>query len=320
MDLGLSGVFEKLEERFGKWSSTVLLAALMFGIVAWALDTFVSSYVSGKALWEGGGQDAMIGLAKLVVAIFGLVVFASLAYASMAKHFTKIFVDIEIKRAKTELDEFMKEFMKEERDDVVHQLTTGYFIRPRLVRHHQRHADQTQGGSRIGADDAEPGIRRGMDDSNPGVAIEIPVLFPRAGEVLAHETKGYPPLLDGARDDDDLAAGNEQRVSGCQGSRNDCSDQPALTVTPRGGQNSGLYAFSERTLEKPFLEASEHSGVMTSRSGRGEKSTGDTTTNVWRLAGTPYGNSRTVAAAADGRTPYGIPDYRKNLDSSRCAA
>lgn len=66
MDLGFAGLIEKIEERFGKLITNLLLLAVLLVIFAWAVETIASIYVSGTKLWEGRGYAAILGFGKIV--------------------------------------------------------------------------------------------------------------------------------------------------------------------------------------------------------------------------------------------------------------
>ena len=65
MDLGFAGLIEKIEERFGKLITNLLLAALLFLVFSWAIQQIFYIYVSGVTLWNEGGESAIIGLVKM---------------------------------------------------------------------------------------------------------------------------------------------------------------------------------------------------------------------------------------------------------------
>ena len=66
MDLGFSGLIEKIEERFGKLITNLLLASLLFLIFLWVIEKIFDIYVSGVTLWNEGGKSAIIGLAQTI--------------------------------------------------------------------------------------------------------------------------------------------------------------------------------------------------------------------------------------------------------------
>ena len=74
MDLGFAGLIEKIEERFGRGITSALLLALVVLVFAWTLDTIFSLYASGTKLWEESGSGAILGLAKIGLVHFILIV------------------------------------------------------------------------------------------------------------------------------------------------------------------------------------------------------------------------------------------------------
>ena len=76
MDLGFDGLIDKIDERFGRLVTNLLLLALIFLIFGWAINALLGLYVSGVKLWEGGGADAIVGFLK-ISAVFIFLCFAS---------------------------------------------------------------------------------------------------------------------------------------------------------------------------------------------------------------------------------------------------
>ena len=73
MDLGFAGLIEKIEARFGRHITNLLLAALVFLVFAWVMETIISMWVSGAALWENGGNRAILGFGKLALVLIAMV-------------------------------------------------------------------------------------------------------------------------------------------------------------------------------------------------------------------------------------------------------
>ena len=67
MDLGFAGLIEKIEERFGKLITNLLLAVLLILIFSWAIQQIFHMYVDGVTLWNEGGKSAIIGLVKIIL-------------------------------------------------------------------------------------------------------------------------------------------------------------------------------------------------------------------------------------------------------------
>ena len=74
MDLGFAGLIEKIEERFGTFVTSALLLALVLLVFAWITEMIFSLYASGTKLWEESGSGAILGLAKIGLVHFILIV------------------------------------------------------------------------------------------------------------------------------------------------------------------------------------------------------------------------------------------------------
>ena len=66
MDLGFGSFVDQIEKRFGKLVTNIVLLFLILGIVAWGLETAISTYFSGVLEFEKGGAIAVVGLIRLV--------------------------------------------------------------------------------------------------------------------------------------------------------------------------------------------------------------------------------------------------------------
>ena len=72
MDLGLAGLIEKIEERFGKLITNLLLASLIILIFSSAKHQIFSVYVDGVTLWNEGGKSAINALVKIIFVLICL--------------------------------------------------------------------------------------------------------------------------------------------------------------------------------------------------------------------------------------------------------
>ena len=127
MDLGFAGLIEKIEERFGRLITNLLLAVLVFLIFVWAFETLVSLYVSGKNLWDTNG-NAILGFFKIVIVLIVLIAVTFIVCYTIIQRIkqkailkaTAIINDHTIK-LKSEIEELGSNKVKEIRALVKHQ-------------------------------------------------------------------------------------------------------------------------------------------------------------------------------------------------------
>ena len=75
MDLGFAGLVEKIEERFGKWAGTSIMAVLCFIVLAWGIQLFVGIFLEiDNMVASAGKAEELLGrIASL--AFYGVIIF-----------------------------------------------------------------------------------------------------------------------------------------------------------------------------------------------------------------------------------------------------
>ena len=106
MDLGFSGLIEKIEERFGKLITNLLLASLLFLIFSWTIQQVFNIYVSGVTLWNEGGKSAIIGLAQTIFILIILTISAAIIFWAITERIQKR----AIQKVKIEVEKQIVEF------------------------------------------------------------------------------------------------------------------------------------------------------------------------------------------------------------------
>ena len=106
MDLGFAGLIDKIEERFGKVITNLILASLLFLIFLWVIENIFYIYVSGLTLWNEGGQSAIIGLAQTIFILFILATAFLIVFIAISERLQKRAV----KKVRTEVEKQIAEF------------------------------------------------------------------------------------------------------------------------------------------------------------------------------------------------------------------
>ena len=75
MDLGFAGLVEKIEERFGKWAGTSIMAILCFIILAWGIKLFLGIFFDiENMIASADGAEKIFGII-LSLSLWGVVSF-----------------------------------------------------------------------------------------------------------------------------------------------------------------------------------------------------------------------------------------------------
>ena len=128
MDLGFAGLIEKIEERFGTFVTSALLLALVLLVFSWVTETIFSLYASGTKLWEESGSGAILGLVKIGLVHFILIVITLVVIYAIIRRIR----DRAIRKVKDygakEVDEIRK--LAAEQVSYIHAVAMRYGVQP----------------------------------------------------------------------------------------------------------------------------------------------------------------------------------------------
>ena len=116
MDLGFTGLIDKIEERFGRRVTTAMLGVLVVVVFAWGIDTLFAFYVSSKAVWEKGGEDAVIGFLKISAMYGGSFILCLIGFSAIGKFFQRR-LEKHAERVLQELTEKRERVLQESTDE-----------------------------------------------------------------------------------------------------------------------------------------------------------------------------------------------------------